>query len=109
MSTIYEMHAEICRMFSNPRRLEIIDHLRDGEMTVGQLVELTGLTQPALSQHLSLMWHYGVLARRKEGVNVYYALSDPKIAQAFDIFRKILMERLESTERLVEEIRESSA
>ena len=106
MSTIYELHAEICRMFSNPKRLEIIDHLRDGEKTVSELVRLSELTQPSLSQHLNLMRQNGVLLRRREGVNVFYSLSNPRIVEAFDIFRQILLDRLEENERLAGELKE---
>ena len=109
MPTIYELHAEICRMFSNPKRLEIIDHLREGEKTVSELVGLTGLTQPALSQHLSVMWKNGVLSRRKEGVNVYYDLTNPQISEAFDILRKILLEQLSASEKLAKEITEAAS
>lgn len=106
MSTIYELHAEICKTFSNPKRLEIIDHLRGGERTVSELVRLSELTQPALSQHLNLMRQNGVLLRRREGVNVFYSLSNPKIGEAFDIFRQILLDRLEENEKLAEELKE---
>ncbi len=109
MPSIYELHAEICKMFSNPKRLEIIDHLREGEKTVSELVELTGLTQPALSQHLSVMWKNGILSRRKEGVNVYYDLTNPQISEAFEILRKILLERLSTSERLVKDIAEATS
>lgn len=106
VSTVYELHAEICKMFSNPKRLEIIDHLRNGEKTVSELVNLSGLQQSALSKHLNLMRQNGVLLRRKEGVNVFYSLSDPKIMEAFEIFRQILRGRLEENEKLAEELKE---
>ena len=50
----YNLHAEICKTISNPNRQAILDSLRDGEMTVTELVKRTGISQANLSQHLSI-------------------------------------------------------
>ena len=53
--TLYERHAEFCKMFSNPKRLRILHLLKDGEYSVSEISEETGIAQPTVSQHLRKM------------------------------------------------------
>ena len=99
---LYELHASICQTLSNPKRLEIIDCLRDGELSVTGLAEVTGIRQVNLSQHLALMREKGMVIARREGANVYYRLSNPKISQACDLIRQVLLEHLEAAGELAE-------
>ncbi len=99
---LYELHASVCQTLSNPKRLEIIDRLRSGEMSVTGLAEVTGIRQVNLSQHLALMREKGIVIGRREGINVYYRLSNPKITQACDLMRQVLLERLEAAGDLAE-------
>ena len=91
---LYEMHAEMCKVFSNPTRLEILNLLRNGEMSVTDLIEKTRLSQANISQHLSIMKSKGIVTSKRKGKNVYYKLTNPKIIKAFDIIRAILMQRM---------------
>jgi ArsR family transcriptional regulator len=92
---LYQLHAGICQTLANPKRLEIIDHLRGGELGVTQLAEAMNIGQANLSQHLALMREKGIVLARREGVNVFYRLSNPKIIQACDLMRQVLLEHLE--------------
>ena len=98
--SIFEMHAEICKVFTSPKRLEIINALRDGERSVGELVDLLGIRQTNLSQHLSILREKGVVSMRKEGQNVYYSVANPKILDACDLMREVLLERLAANDKL---------
>ncbi len=100
---LYEMHAEICKTLTSPRRLEIIDLLRSGEKTVNELVQLVDISQANLSQHLAILRQRKIVTTRREGVNVYYALANPKILQAFDTMREVLLEQLAKEGKLVKE------
>lgn len=91
---IYELHAQICQTLSNPKRLEIIDLLRDGELTVEELASRMGVNTPNASQHLAIMRRRGVLVSRREGANVHYRLANPKLLEAYDILREVLREQL---------------
>ncbi len=93
---LYELHANICQTLANPKRLEIIDLLRDGEKSVTELAEAMGISQANLSQHLTVMRQKGIVTPRREGVNVYYRLSNPKIIKACDLMRQVLLEHLEA-------------
>ena len=99
---LYELHASVCQTLSNPKRLEIIDRLRGGELSVTGLAEVTGIRQVNLSQHLALMREKGIVIARRERANVYYRLSNPKITQACDLMRQVLLERLEAAGELAE-------
>ncbi len=98
---LYELHASICQTLANPKRLEIIAHLRDGEKTVTELMEAMPISQANLSQHLGLMRQKGIVTARREGLNIYYRMSNPKIIQACDLMRQVLLENLESGAVLV--------
>ncbi len=97
---IFEMHAEICKIFTNPKRLEIISLLRDGEKTVNELAELTDVPQANISQHLTVLRQNNVVITRREGANIYYKIANPKILQACDLMREVLLEKLSESEKL---------
>jgi len=91
---LYRLHAELCKVLSSPARLEILNMLRDGRKSVGELIKITGYGQANISQHLAVMKRNGVVSFEREGNNVYYSLADAKIIRAFDIIREMLGERL---------------
>lgn len=66
--------AERFRALAEPARLRILNALRDGERTVGELVDGTGLNQANLSKHLQLLHQLRFVARRKDGLFVRYRL-----------------------------------
>ncbi len=94
MKEIYKIHAELCKVFSNPTRLEILDLLRNKELSVTELIEKTTLSQANISQHLSIMKSKGIVTSNREGKNIHYKLTNPKIIKAFDIIREVLKEKV---------------
>ena len=100
---IYKLHAGICHALANPKRLEIIDKLRDRELSVTELAGALEISQSNLSQHLSIMRQKGVVTTRREGLNIFYRLSNPKIIKACDLMRQALLEHLETGAKLVRE------
>ena len=101
MKELYNLHAEMCKVFSNPIRLEILDLLRDKKMSVTELINKSKLTQANISQHLSIMKSKGIVLSERNGKNIYYRLSNPKIIKAFDIIKEILTERLEKSNKFL--------
>ncbi|MCZ7361838.1 MAG: metalloregulator ArsR/SmtB family transcription factor [Candidatus Methanoperedens sp.] len=97
---IFEMHAEICKVFTNPKRLEIISLLRDGEKTVNELTELAGVPQANVSQHLTVLRQNNVVTTRRNGANIHYKIANPKILQACDLMREVLLEKLSENKKL---------
>ena len=76
MKELYSLHAEMCKVFSNSIRLEILDLLRNKEMSVTELIEKTKLSQANISQHLSIMKSKGVVTSNRKGKNIYYKLTN---------------------------------
>lgn len=101
---IFRMHAQVCKSLADPKRLRIINVLRDGEMTVGEMARTLGLRQANLSQHLTLLRERGVVTTRRQGLNVYYSLSSPKIVQACDAMREVLAEHLARSAQLSQDL-----
>ena len=105
---LYELHAEMCRVFTSPKRLEILNQLKDKELSVGQLVKIAKIRQANISQHLSILREKGIVKTRRDGVTVYYSLTNLKILKAFDIIREMLLEKLAQTGKLSQDIQKLS-
>lgn len=100
---IYTYHAEMCKVFSHPKRLELIDILRNQEMSAGELGEKLGLTPANLSQHLAMMRERRLLVSRRDGNAVYYRISNPRLLQAFDLLQEILFEQIRQDAALIQD------
>ena len=93
---LYEMQAQLCKTLSNPKRLEILDILKqEGEITVNSLAEHLEIPKANTSQHLAVLRQAGVVNTRRDGINVYYSLRSDRISEACALTRQILVERLE--------------
>jgi len=92
--SIYELQAEVCKTIASPKRLEILNLLKEGEKSVGELVELTGSPKANVSQHLAVMRHKGILSSRREGLNVFYSIGNKKVIQACRLMREVLAEQM---------------
>ncbi len=69
---VFELAAELFGVLATPMRLRILSALCDQEKSVSQLLKEIDTTQPNLSQHLNLLYRAGVLAKRKDGTQVFY-------------------------------------
>ena len=98
---IYQIHADICKVFTNPKRLEIIDLLRSGEKTVNELVKLMNLPQSNVSQHLAVLRERGIVETRRLGNSVFYRIADERILKACDLMREFLLDRIGKLGRIV--------
>lgn len=104
-SQIYQLHADYYSSLANPKRLEIVHLLRDQEMTVSQMMEMLGLPQANLSQHLMVLRGFHLVATRKKGTNIYYRLAHKNIIKSSDLIREMLIEQNRGDEKLTEELR----
>ncbi len=80
-----ELIARRFAVLAEPTRLRLIHALFDGEKNVTALVEEIGATQTNVSRHLQNLAHAGILRRRKEGLQVYYALADASIIRLCEL------------------------
>jgi DNA-binding transcriptional ArsR family regulator len=77
--------AERFKALGEGARLQILDALRHGELTVGELVDATGLGQANVSKHLGMLHQLGFVTRRKEGLYVHYSLADRDVFRLCEI------------------------
>jgi len=98
---VFSLHAEICKTLAHPKRLKILNALRAGERSVGDLLRALEIPKANLSQHLALLRARGVVVHRREGATVFYAVSNPKIIRACDLMREVLTEQLQRGSRAV--------
>jgi DNA-binding transcriptional ArsR family regulator len=85
-----EIQAKLFRGFSDASRLAIMDAMRDGAVTVNEIVEATGLTQPNVSNHLSCLKDCGLVVSEQQGRYVYYELSDKRVGQLLMLADQLL-------------------
>ncbi len=86
----YRLHAEVCKVLTDPKRLMLIDALADGERSVGELASALGITLANASQHLGVMRHAGLVETRREGTTIVYRLSQPDIVDACRIIGRLV-------------------
>ncbi|GFP33939.1 hypothetical protein HKBW3S42_02278 [Candidatus Hakubella thermalkaliphila] len=84
---IYSYHAEMCKVFSHPKRLELINVLRDREVSAGELCQILKMSPSNLSQHLAMMRDRRILVSRKEGNVVIYWVTNHRLLRAIDRLR----------------------
>ena len=88
------LHSELCKTLANEKRQMILAALRDGELSVSELSERTGIAQANLSQHLATMRAHDVVRARREGRSVLYSIANDKLIQAFDLITEVMQESL---------------
>ena len=92
---IFELHADFCNVFSDPKRLRIIWFLGTTERTVGEIAESLGVSLQNASQPLRVMRDKGAVDFRKNGQAVLYRLANLKFLEASALIRQGLMEQLD--------------
>jgi DNA-binding transcriptional ArsR family regulator/YHS domain-containing protein len=92
-SVLFELHAQLLKALAHPRRLEIINLLREGELAVSDIHTMLDLPQANISQHLMLLRDAQVVTARREGKQIYYSLSNQNFIKASDLLREILIDQ----------------
>lgn len=86
--------AEFFRALSHPTRIRILDALRDGALTVGDLQAELGLEQSTVSQHLAALRSIDFVEAQRDGTLMWYSVSDPAIWKLLDVTRGIYERQL---------------
>ena len=100
LTEIFRRQAELCKSLADPKRLMILNALKDGPKSVNELAESAGLKQSNASQHIGVLRRAGVIRPQRQGSTVYYSLVTPKIATACDMVRQVIAEEIERNEAL---------
>lgn len=85
MSEVCNLQAELCKVIANPKRIRMINLLKDGEKSVLEIAKGLGISQSNASQHLTIMRAKGVVLTRASGREIYYRLAIPEVARACDL------------------------
>lgn len=81
--------SSLLKAIGNERRLAILDHLSDGERSVGELCGLIQISQSALSQHLAKLRQHGVVRTRRDAQSVYYSIASEEARQVLDLVQDL--------------------
>jgi ArsR family transcriptional regulator len=102
---IHQVKAEFFKTLSHPARIRVLEVLRDGERTVGQLVPEVGIEASHLSQQLAVLRRAGLVQTRKEGASVIYSVADPAVFELLEVAKRILTSSLlQSREAILAEL-----
>ncbi|HZC30980.1 MAG TPA: metalloregulator ArsR/SmtB family transcription factor [Gaiellaceae bacterium] len=99
---LVELIARRFRAVGEPMRIRLLDHLRDGEATVGELSEALAASQQNVSKHLAVLADAGILGRRKDGNHVYYRIVDEGVLALCEDVCGSLQQQLKSLSALVD-------
>jgi len=99
----YILHAELCKAIFNPKRLAIIDALKNGRMNVSELSSALETSQSNISQHLGILKTRGLVKPVVEGNNTYYSISDAKILEAIGLVNQMIKERSKKENKIINE------
>jgi ArsR family transcriptional regulator len=89
---LFQLETNVLKALANDKRLEIVQLLEHGPLTVGEMVEMLGLRQANLSQHLTLLRGQGLVKATRNGTSIRYALDDDRISHALKTLRSYLNE-----------------
>lgn len=81
--------ADLLKVLSNPKRLVILCYLQEGEMSVGELVEVVELSQSALSQHLAKLRELELVKTRRDQQTIFYSLSSHEIEAIIEVMHEL--------------------
>jgi ArsR family transcriptional regulator len=96
-----DLIAQRFRAMGEPLRLRLLMSLQDGERTVSALVEEHATSQANISKHLQVLTSVGLLKRRKQGLNVFYAIADPSIFKMCEMVCGSLKKHLDAQAKLL--------
>jgi len=103
--SLRKLKAEILQALGHPTRIAIVEELRHGELSAGQIIERLNLEQANASQHLAVLRSRHVVVRRKEGNQVFYSLRHPVLADVLVLLRQACLSVLSDSQQLLREIR----
>lgn len=96
-----EAIAERLKVLAEPNRLRLLNLLRDGELSVGELTEAVETSQANVSRHLGLLRRHGFVEREKDGVVHRYRIADPTVFRLCDLVCGTLETKLEERRRVL--------
>lgn len=99
---LVELIARRFRVIGEPMRIRLLDRLREGEATVGELSEAVAASQQNVSKHLGVLADVGIVGRRKQGNHVYYRVVDEGVFALCEEVCGSVQQQLRTLSELVE-------
>ncbi len=99
---IFEIQAELCRAMGSPLRMKIVHLLRTGPLTVNEIASAMKTPQTNISRNLAILRNARVITVQREGTNVVYQVSSPKILSVCDMMREVLSEQILEQAKFIE-------
>src|ERR1019366_8942838 len=94
LAIVFKIKADFLKSLAHPTGLSIIEYLKSGEASVGQMVKDLGIEQSGLSKHLAILRQAGILSSRQEKASVYYDIKDRDIFSVLRPIAQILKKKL---------------
>ena len=91
---VSQLVAELCSAFSDPTRILILYELDEIPLSVTDLTIKLNLSQPTVSRHLKVLRDRGLVTSERQGMNIFYRLTDRRLIEALDILRSVLRDRI---------------
>ncbi|RJQ89124.1 ArsR/SmtB family transcription factor [Amycolatopsis panacis] len=106
---LYQLKAEFFKTLGHPARIRVLELLSEREHAVAEMLPEVGIEPANLSQQLAVLRRAGLVATRKEGASVIYALTSPDVAELLAVARRILTEVLSGQMELLDDLRGPAA
>jgi ArsR family transcriptional regulator len=103
-NALRQFKSEIFQGLANPTRIAMVEFLRDGELSAGQLIEKLGIEQANASQHLAVLRAKQIVVSRKVGNQVYYSIRDHALIEVLDILRRYFYAQLNTNVNMMKEV-----
>jgi DNA-binding transcriptional ArsR family regulator len=102
-----QFKASIFQALSHPTRIAIVEQLREGELSAGEIIERLGLEQANASQHFAVLRAKNIVINRKEGNQVFYSVRDPLLIEVLDILRRYFQAHIEEAMSMLKEMEQT--
>jgi DNA-binding transcriptional ArsR family regulator len=99
-----QFKSEIFQGLANPTRIAIVELLRDGERSAGQLIEKLGIEQANASQHLAVLRAKQIVVSRRVGNQVYYSIRDHALIEVLELLRRYFYTQLRTTASMMKQM-----
>lgn len=107
-ATLRRFKAEFFKALAHPARIQILESLRTGELSVTELQEILVIEPSSVSQQLAVLRNKNIVETRKAGTNVYYSVRDPAVFELFEVARRIFNNHLIDTRSILEQLEDET-
>jgi DNA-binding transcriptional ArsR family regulator len=107
LDSMRQFKAGIFQALAHPTRVAIVEHLRLGELSVGQLCEKVGIEQANASQHLAVLRNKHLVETRKEGNQIFYRLRDGRLGEVLDKLREYFLAHINEALQMLRDERKA--